>query len=230
MDTVSATTKIAVLKERAHGEHRVAATPETVKKFIALGAAVAVESGAGLSASIADDDYRAVGAEIRAESPAHGADIVLGIQGPDAGLLTGANPGAWVVASLDPFMQRERVAAYAAAGYEALAMEFMPRITRAQSMDILSSQSNLSGYKAVIVSADLYGLGMLLYVISTGSQPNCFPALESDLLEGRQTPQFMLLNRVILKACRPELGDRYTSATELRMALLEIEAQGKRSG
>ena len=169
MDTVSATTKIAVLKERAHGEHRVAATPETVKKFIALGAAVAVESGAGLSASIADDDYRAVGAEIRAESPAHGADIVLGIQGPDAGLLTGANPGAWVVASLDPFMQRERVAAYAAAGYEALAMEFMPRITRAQSMDILSSQSNLSGYKAVIVSADLYGRAFPMMMTAAGT-------------------------------------------------------------
>ena len=169
MATVSSTTRIAILKERAHGEHRVAATPETVKKFIALGAAVAVESGAGLSASIADDDYSAVGAEILIESPAKGADIVLGIQGPDADLLTGANPGAWVVASLDPFVQRERVDAYAAAGFEALAMDFMPRITRAQGMDILSSQSNLSGYKAVIVSADLYGRAFPMMMTAAGT-------------------------------------------------------------
>ncbi|WP_295527594.1 NAD(P) transhydrogenase subunit alpha [Novosphingobium sp. Chol11] len=169
MEATSQATKIAVLKERAMGEHRVAATPETVKKFIALGASVAVESGAGASASIADNDYRAVGAEILAQSPAQGADIILGIQGPDAALLAGANPGAWIVASLDPFMQRERVDAYAAAGFEALAMEFMPRITRAQSMDILSSQSNLAGYKAVIVAADLYGRAFPMMMTAAGT-------------------------------------------------------------
>jgi NAD(P) transhydrogenase subunit alpha len=82
------------------------------------------------------------------------AQIVLGIQGPDPALLAGVAPGAWVVAGLDPFGQRPRVEAYAAAGLEALAMEFMPRITRAQSMDILSSQANLAGYKAVLVAAN----------------------------------------------------------------------------
>ncbi len=169
MEAKAPATRIAVLKERANGEHRVAATPETVKKFIALGASVAVESGAGSSASIADDDYRAAGAEIRGDAPAQGADIVLGIQGPETGLLAGANPGAWIVASLDPFMQRERVDAYAAAGYEALAMEFMPRITRAQSMDILSSQSNLAGYKAVIVAADLYGRAFPMMMTAAGT-------------------------------------------------------------
>jgi len=169
MEATSQATKIAVLKERATGEHRVAATPETVKKFIALGASVAVESGAGASASIADEAYSAVGAEIVSASPAQGADIVLGIQGPDTALLTGANPGAWIVASLDPFMQRERVDAYAAAGFEALAMEFMPRITRAQSMDILSSQSNLAGYKAVIVAADLYGRAFPMMMTAAGT-------------------------------------------------------------
>jgi len=151
---VSASLRIAVLKERANGEARVSATPETVKKFIALGAAVAVESGAGEAASIADADYAAAGAEL-VKDAAKGADIVLGVQGPDPKALKGANAGAWIVAGLDPFGQRGRVDDYAKAGFEALAMEFMPRITRAQSMDILSSQSKLSGYKAVIGGANL---------------------------------------------------------------------------
>ena len=162
--------RIAVLRERASGETRVAATPETVKKLVALGAAVAIESGAGVSASIADDDYRAAGAEIGAlDQVVRGADIVFGVQGPEPALLTGAAPGAWVVATLDPFGQRERVNAYAAAGLEALAMEFMPRITRAQSMDVLSSQSNLSGYKAVLVAANLYGRAFPMMMTAAGT-------------------------------------------------------------
>ncbi len=160
--------RIAVLKERAAGETRVAATPETVKKFIALGASVAVEPGAGLTASIADADYAAMGAEVSADA-AKGADIVLGVQGPDAAALAGVNPGAWVVAGLDPFGQRARIDAYAAAGLEALAMEFMPRITRAQSMDILSSQSNLSGYKAVLEAANLYGRAFPMMMTAAGT-------------------------------------------------------------
>jgi len=162
--------RIAVLRERASGETRVAATPETIKKLVALGAAVAIESGAGVSASIADDDYRAAGAEIGAlDQVVRGADIVFGVQGPEPALLTGAAPGAWVVATLDPFGQRERVNAYAAAGLEALAMEFMPRITRAQSMDVLSSQSNLSGYKAVLVAANLYGRAFPMMMTAAGT-------------------------------------------------------------
>jgi H+-translocating NAD(P) transhydrogenase subunit alpha len=162
-------TTIAVLRERASGEHRVAATPETVKKFIGLGAAVRVESGAGGSASISDEAYAAAGAEIVASGAAAGADIVLGVQGPEPELLAGSKPGAWVVAGLDPFGKRERVDAYAAGGFEALAMEFMPRITRAQSMDILSSQSNLAGYKAVIVAADLYGRAFPMMMTAAGT-------------------------------------------------------------
>ena len=162
--------KIAVLRERASGETRVAVSPETVKKFIALGASVAVEAGAGLSASIADADYAAVGAVVGdAAAVVAGADIVLGVQGPELALLAGAKPGAWVVAGLDPFGQRERIDAYAAAGYEALAMEFMPRITRAQSMDILSSQSNLSGYKAVIDAAGTYGRAFPMMMTAAGT-------------------------------------------------------------
>ena len=163
------TIKIAVLRERATGESRVSATPETVKKFIGLGATVSVESSAGATASIADDDYRAAGAEVLTEGAAKGADIVLGVQGPEADLLAGVKPGAWIVAGLDPFGRRDRVDAYAAAGLEALAMEFMPRITRAQSMDILSSQSNLAGYKAVIVAADLYGRAFPMMMTAAGT-------------------------------------------------------------
>jgi NAD(P) transhydrogenase subunit alpha len=162
--------KIAVLKETADGERRVAATPETAKKFIALGATVSVQAGAGLSASIADADYEAVGASIGPRAEAlRGADAVLGVQGPDPAALDGLNPGALIVAALDPLRQRERVEAYASAGAEALAMEFMPRITRAQSMDILSSQSNLSGYKAVLDATQEYGRALPMMMTAAGT-------------------------------------------------------------
>jgi NAD(P) transhydrogenase subunit alpha len=162
--------RIAVLRERASGETRVSATPETVRKLIGLGAQLAVESGAGLSASIADADYLAAGAEVgSAEQVLIGADIVFGIQGPDPALLESVRPGAWIVARLDPFGQRARIDGYAAAGLEALAMEFMPRITRAQSMDILSSQSNLAGYKAVLVAANIYGRAFPMMMTAAGT-------------------------------------------------------------
>jgi H+-translocating NAD(P) transhydrogenase subunit alpha len=162
--------RIAVLKETAPGEARVALTPETAKKFIALGAAVAVESGAGISASIPDAAYAEVGAEVgRAAQVVNGADIVMGVQAPDVAGLAGAAPGAWVAATFDPFARKDRVEAYARAGLEALAMEFMPRITRAQSMDVLSSQSNLAGYKAVIAAADAYGRAFPMMMTAAGT-------------------------------------------------------------
>ena len=162
--------KIAVLKEHVDGERRVAATPETAKKFIALGATVAVEAGAGAAARYADQAYADVGASVadRASTLA-GADIILGVQGPDPAGLTGAAAGAWIVAGLNPFGDRARIDAYAAAGYEALAMEFMPRITRAQSMDILSSQSNLAGYKAVLDAAAEYGRAFPMMMTAAGT-------------------------------------------------------------
>ncbi|CAN5487159.1 Re/Si-specific NAD(P)(+) transhydrogenase subunit alpha [soil metagenome] len=162
--------KIAVLKELAAGERRVSASAETVKKFIALGAQVAVEGGAGATASVADADYAAAGATIgdRAATLA-GAGIILGVQAPDAATLAGAAPGALVVASFNPFGERAKVDGYAAAGLEALAMEFMPRITRAQSMDILSSQSNLSGYKAVLDAAAEYGKAFPMMMTAAGT-------------------------------------------------------------
>ncbi|GGC22066.1 NAD(P) transhydrogenase subunit alpha [Novosphingobium marinum] len=162
--------RIAVLKERTAGETRVAATPETVKKLIGLGASVAVEQGAGLTASVSDAEYAAAGADVvSADAVAKDADIVMGVQGPDPVQLSGAKPGAWIVAGLDPFGRRERIDSYASGGYEALAMEFMPRITRAQSMDILSSQSNLSGYKAVLAAADTYGRAFPMMMTAAGT-------------------------------------------------------------
>jgi len=162
--------RIAVMKERAPGESRVALTPETAKKFAALGATVAIEQGAGLGASITDDAYREAGAEVGTSADViSGADIVLGVQAPDPTQLTGAKPGAWVAATFDPFRNGELVAAYAAAGLEALSMEFMPRITRAQSMDVLSSQSNLAGYKAVLTAANTYGRAFPMMMTAAGT-------------------------------------------------------------
>jgi NAD(P) transhydrogenase subunit alpha len=162
--------KIAVLKETAEGERRVAATPETVKKLTGLGADLAVEAGAGFSASIADADFEAAGATVASRADVlRDADAVLGVQGPEPGSLNGMKPGALVVAALNPFGQRERIDGYAKAGLEALALEFMPRITRAQSMDILSSQSNLAGYKAVLDAAGEYGKAFPMMMTAAGT-------------------------------------------------------------
>jgi NAD(P) transhydrogenase subunit alpha len=162
--------RIAILRERAAGETRVSATPETVRKYEALGAVVAVERGAGEGAAIADADFAAAGAELgSAATVVAGADIVLAVQSPDPELLAGAKPGAWIVGGLDPFNRRAQIEAYATAGFEALALDFMPRISRAQAMDILSSQSNLAGYKAVIAAADTFGRAFPLMMTAAGT-------------------------------------------------------------
>jgi NAD(P) transhydrogenase subunit alpha len=162
--------KIAVLREIADAEPRVAATPETVKKLIGLGASVAVEAGAGAHANIADAAYGDAGASVadRAATIA-GADLVLGVQGPAVADLPGIKSGATLMAILAPFADRGRVDGYAQAGINAFAMEFMPRITRAQSMDVLSSQSNLAGYKAVIDAAEAYGRAFPMMMTAAGT-------------------------------------------------------------
>jgi NAD(P) transhydrogenase subunit alpha len=162
--------KIAVIRETEEGELRVAATPETVKKYLALGASVAVEAGAGEGATIADADYLAAGASVGPRKDVLAdADAVLAVQGPDPASLDGIGKGAWLVASLNPFGRRDRIDAYAKAGIEALALEFMPRITRAQSMDILSSQANLAGYKAVLDGASEYGRAFPMMMTAAGT-------------------------------------------------------------
>jgi NAD(P) transhydrogenase subunit alpha len=148
---------IAVAKETAVGETRVAATPETVKKFIALGLQVVVQSGAGLNSSIADSDYVVAGAQLAADSKAalKVADIVLKVTAPNADEVKLIKQGATVLAMFSPH-QNELLDTYAAKGLTCVAMELIPRITRAQSSDVLSSQANLAGYKAVLLAANEY--------------------------------------------------------------------------
>lgn len=147
--------RIGIPAETAVGETRVAATPETVKKLVAQGHAVSVETGAGVAASAVDDAYRAAGAEIVDAATALGAELVLKVQSPDATELGCMKPGATLVGMLNPFdaagLQR-----LAAAGITAFALEAAPRTTRAQSMDVLSSQANIAGYKAVMLAANQY--------------------------------------------------------------------------
>ncbi|MGZ5933643.1 MAG: NAD(P)(+) transhydrogenase (Re/Si-specific) subunit alpha, partial [Rhizomicrobium sp.] len=144
--------KLAILKERRDGETRVAASPETVKKFKALGLDVAVEAGAGAAARMADADYQAAGATIAADSAAvlGGADIVLSVRSPDTSQISAMKKGAVLAALLAPYTDKDAPEKLAAQGVDAFSMEFLPRISRAQAMDVLSSQANLAGYKAVI--------------------------------------------------------------------------------
>jgi NAD(P) transhydrogenase subunit alpha len=161
--------KIAVLKEGA-GETRCAAIPETVKKFVALGAEVAVEQGAGGAAAIPDADFEAAGATIGSRANLlKGAGIILCVTGPEPESLKGSEKGALLVGALDPLRRRDAIEGYAAAGIEALAMEWMPRVSRAQSMDVLSSQSNLAGYKAVVDAAAAYGRAFPMMMTAAGT-------------------------------------------------------------
>ena len=161
--------KIAVLKE-AVGEARCAAIPETVKKYIALGGEVAVERGAGEGASVADSEFEAAGAKLGSRAEVlKDAGIILAINGPEPASLKGAASDALLVGALDPLRRREAIDGYAAAGLQALAMEWMPRITPAQSMDILSSQSNLAGYKAVVEAASAYGRAFPMMMTAAGT-------------------------------------------------------------
>lgn len=168
--------KIGILKERRAHEKRCAATPETVKKFIGLGAEVVVESGAGVTAAIPDAAFEAAGARIVADAAAAtaGADIVLKVQRP----LTAAegndelallSKGTTLVAILNPHGAKDQIAAYASAGIDAMAMELVPRITRAQSMDVLSSQANLAGYKAVVDAAAEYSRAFPMMMTAAGT-------------------------------------------------------------
>jgi NAD(P) transhydrogenase subunit alpha len=162
--------KIAIPKETAAGETRCAAIPETVKKFVGLGAEVAVETGAGESAAVPDAEFAAAGAAVGSRAEVlKGAGVILCVNGPDADSLKGAAKGALLAGALDPARRREAIDGYAAAGLEALAMEWMPRITRAQSMDILSSKSNLAGYKAVVDGAAAYGRAFPMMMTAAGT-------------------------------------------------------------
>lgn len=169
--------KIGIAKERRAHELRVAVTPDTVKKFIALGAEVAIEAGAGLGSSYTDQVYAAAGAKIVPDEAAAigDADIVLKVQrplttmegGPDE--LSLLKRGAMLVGILSPHGAKEQLALYAQQGVNAFAMEFMPRITRAQTMDVLSSQANLAGYRAVIDAATEFGRAFPMMMTAAGT-------------------------------------------------------------
>jgi len=170
--------KLAVLKERRDGETRVASTPDNVKKLVALGFDVVVETGAGDAASISDEAFTAAGASIAgsAGDAVANADVVLKVRRPllpgeEGDELSGMKRGALLVAALNPHDHPEALKAYAEAGVTACAMEFMPRITRAQSMDILSSQSNLAGYKAVLDAASEFGSAFPMMMTAAGTIP-----------------------------------------------------------
>ncbi|WP_421933152.1 Re/Si-specific NAD(P)(+) transhydrogenase subunit alpha [Phenylobacterium sp.] len=162
---------IAVTTERRAGETRVAAVPETVKKLIAAGFSVVVESGAGTAASYPDADYQAAGAEIAKDAKAAigKADILFKVRAPEAAEVATLKSGAIVVALLNPHMDKDALKALAAKGATAFAMEFVPRITRAQVMDALSSQANLAGYRAVIEAAEAYGRAMPMMMTAAGT-------------------------------------------------------------
>lgn len=163
--------KLAIPKERIDGETRVAASVETVKKLTALGLSVIVESGAGAAASISDALYQEAGASIAASAAEalKDADIVFKVRAPEASETALMKRGAMVVAIMNPYDDKARIASYAAAGLNCFAMEFMPRITRAQSMDVLSSQSNLAGYKAVINAAASFTRAMPMMMTAAGT-------------------------------------------------------------
>jgi NAD(P) transhydrogenase subunit alpha len=163
--------KLAIPRERADGEARVAASPETVKKLKALGLDVVVEAGAGAGSRIDDSAYAEAGAEIAAEEGAAlaAADIVLKVQRPAAEEIALMKRGAILVAMLAPLARKDDAKAYAAAGITAFAMELVPRITRAQSMDVLSSQANLAGYKAVLEACAHYRRVLPMMMTAAGS-------------------------------------------------------------
>jgi len=162
---------LAVTTEQTAGETRVAASPDTVKKWTTAGLTVNIQSGAGLGASITDDAFTAAGATIvkTAKEALKTADIVLKVRGPAKDEIAALKDGAIVIATLDPYREKDTLNALAAKGASAYAMEFVPRITRAQVMDVLSSQANLAGYRAVIEAANAYGKAFPMMMTAAGT-------------------------------------------------------------
>jgi len=162
---------IGVIGESRAGETRVALTPDSVKKFVGLGLAIVVETGAGVAAACPDSDYLAAGATIAPSAAAvlSTADVILCVRAPAAEALAGMKPGAVLIGLLNPHGEPDVLQAVAASGVSAFAMEFVPRISRAQSMDALSSQANLAGYRAVIEAAEAYGRALPMMMTAAGT-------------------------------------------------------------
>src|SRR5438552_8615054 len=159
---------IGIPRESRAGETRVAATPETIKKLAASGKhSIVVEAGAGVHSSIPDAEFHAAGARIGSAEETLGADIILKVRGPSEPELPKLKRGAMLVGLLNPF-DTAAVQSYAGTGVSGYALEWLPRITRAQSMDVLSSQANIAGYKAVIIAANTYGRVMPIRMRAAG--------------------------------------------------------------
>ncbi len=165
--------RIVVLNETKSGETRVAATPETITKLKALGAVFGVEKGAGLASAIDDSAYEAAGADIVSSLPKalKEADIVLAVRRPKGELAGAMKKGAVLLAIADPYGNAEALEPFAKAGVDVFAMELMPRITRAQVMDVLSSQANLAGYRAVLDACEVYGRAFPMMMTAAGTIP-----------------------------------------------------------
>ncbi len=162
--------KIAIAKEIDAAEPRVAGTPDTIKKFKALGIDVAIEPGAGIKSGLLDADFEAAGAVVSADA-VKDADIVIKVKRPEVSEAAKYKKGALVIAIMDPYGNEAALKALADAGVSAFAMELMPRITRAQVMDVLSSQANLAGYRAVIESAEAFGRAFPMMMTAAGTVP-----------------------------------------------------------
>ena len=165
--------KLAVLRERDPGESRVAATPDTIKRYRGMGFDVSVEVGAGIGSGIPDGEFEAAGARIEGttEAVVSGADAILAVRRPTPSALAGCRPGAVVVALMDPFGNEAALAELAKTGIVAFSMELIPRITRAQAMDVLSSQANLAGYRAVIDASYEFGRALPMMMTAAGTVP-----------------------------------------------------------
>jgi len=165
--------KLAVLRERDPGESRVAATPDTIKRYRGMGFDVSVEAGAGIGSGIPDGEFEAAGARVEGttEAVVSGAEAILAVRRPTPSALAGCRPGAVVVALMDPFGNEAALAELAKTGIVAFSMELIPRITRAQAMDVLSSQANLAGYRAVIDASYEFGRALPMMMTAAGTVP-----------------------------------------------------------
>jgi NAD(P) transhydrogenase subunit alpha len=162
--------RIAILKEHSAGETRVAATPDTIKKYVAAGHEIAVEKTAGLAASVSDEAFADAGAIVGTlAATLKNSDAVFAVRCPDAATLAKLSAGTLLIGQLEPHGDQKQAQAFADAGINALATEFVPRITRAQSMDVLSSQSNLAGYRAIIEASQLYGRVFPMMMTAAGT-------------------------------------------------------------
>ena len=210
--------RIGIPAETRPGETRVAATPETIKKYLLGKHQVVVQSGAGIASSITDEAYILAGAQIVTAAEAFASELVLKVRAPDSAELALMKPGTVLVGMLNPF-DADNTAAMAGAGILAFALEAAPRITRAQSMDVLSSQANIAGYKAVMLAANTYGRFMPMLMTAAGTVKAASARQRTGGVAGRQIHRRAVSdrgrkgNRQRLRRLRPAHAGRLDEAS-----------------